>query len=115
MRNSATMCGVIPREARYSRAWAASGRRNCSWKKVQARSWMSIRPPRSLATRSSSGEEKLILGMGIFSFSAIRRTASGKVMFSIFCTKVKTSPDAPQPKQWKNCREACTDMDGDFS
>ena len=23
-------------------------------------------------------------------------------MFSIFCTKLKTSPRAPQPKQWKN-------------
>src|SRR5207302_1584110 len=26
-------------------------------------------------------------------------TASGKVMFSIFCTKLNTSPDAPHPKQ----------------
>ncbi len=74
-----------------------------------------ISPPRILATRSSSGEEKLILGMGIFSFSASSRTASGKVMFSIFCTNAKTSPDAPQPKQWKNCREACTDIEGVFS
>ena len=50
----------------------------------------------------------------MFSFSAISRTASGKVMFSIFCTKAKTSPEAPQPKQWKNCRVACTENDGDL-
>ena len=33
-------------------------------------------------------------------------------MFSIFWTNLKTSPDSPQPKQWKNCRVACTENDG---
>ena len=32
-------------------------------------------------------------------FWATIRMASGKVMFSTFCTKLKTSPDTPQPKQ----------------
>src|SRR5208337_3437934 len=49
------------------------------------------------------------------SFSATIRTASGKVMFSIFCTKVKTSPPALQPKQWKNWCTAFTENDAVFS
>ena len=49
------------------------------------------------------------------SFWATTRTASGKVMPSIFCMKVKTSPLAPQPKQWKNWRLAWTEKDGVFS
>src|SRR5579883_1859503 len=57
---------------------------------------------RSFASRASCGLENSSLGMGTPSFCAIRRTASGKVMFSIFCTNEKTSPETPQPKQWKN-------------
>ena len=52
-----------------------------------------------LASRASVGLEKLIFGMGTPSFCAISRTASGKVMFSTFWMKLKTSPDSPQPKQ----------------
>ena len=54
---------------------------------------------RSLASRASCGLEKLTFGMGTPSFWAISRTASGKLMFSIFCTKLNTSPEAPHPKQ----------------
>ena len=49
------------------------------------------------------------------SFCATKRTLSGKVMFSIFWTKVKTSPETPQPKQWKNWRVAWTENEAVFS
>jgi len=39
------------------------------------------------------------LGSGMFSFCATSRTASGNEMFSIFWTKLNTSPETPQPKQ----------------
>ena len=103
MRNSAMISGVRPREARYSRACAASGLAQLLLKEDagalvnvdQSAALFRLRAPPP--ARSSC-----IFGIGMLSFSAIRRTASGKVMFSIFCTKLKTSPEAPQPKQWKN-------------
>src|SRR5262245_537324 len=53
--------------------------------------------------------------MGIPKRSATRRTASGNASDSIRMTKAKTSPCAPQPKQWKNPRSSLTVNDGVFS
>ncbi len=64
---------------------------------------------------ASSGEWNSRLGSGMPHFWATERTASGKLTFSIFWTKVKTSPDWPQPKQWKNWRPAWTEKEGVFS
>ena len=45
------------------------------------------------------GEENSRLGKGMPHFCATMRTASGKPTFSILPTKLKTSPEAWQPKQ----------------
>jgi hypothetical protein len=55
---------------------------------------------RSCASFASAGLENATFGIGTPSFCAISRTASGNEMFSAFCTKLNTSPDAPHPKQW---------------
>jgi hypothetical protein len=43
---------------------------------------------------------ELALGQRNAALLATMRTASGKVTFSILATKLKTSPEAWQPKQW---------------
>src|SRR5208282_1776635 len=98
-RKLAMVFSSSPRPCKYSRARAPSGRVKHPWKKAAARSWASSNCARSLASLASPGLEYVALGSGIPSFSATSRTASGKVMFSTFCTKLKTSPDTPQPKQ----------------
>ena len=75
----------------------------------------SRRGRRVRASRASCGEANCALGASMPSFWAMRRTASGKVMFSIFWTNEKTSPLVPQPKQWKNWRPAWTLKEGVFS
>jgi len=61
------------------------------------------------------GEANSRLGRGTPHFCATVRTASEKPTFSIFLTKVKTSPCSWQPKQLKNWRPAWTEKEGVFS
>ncbi len=91
MRNLATASAVSPRPVRYSRARAASGDLRFFSKYAAAASWMSINCPRSPASRASSGEYARF-GIGTPAFAATVRSASGKLTFSIFITKVKTVP-----------------------
>ena len=99
MRNLAMVSGVTPRLVRYSRARAAEGDFSWASKYWVAASWMSINWRRRPASRASSGEVNSRLGSGMPALVATARTASGKLMFSSFMTKVKTSPFSWQPKQ----------------
>src|SRR5438045_2744256 len=77
---------------------AAAGVRNCCSKKNVADSCRSSSLPRRLASLASPAE-RFCFGSGMPSFVATVRTASGKELFSIFWTKLKTSPETPHPKQ----------------
>ena len=114
---SRSCSGVRPRQARYSRACAASGLAQLLLEEG-AGALVHIEQRRRAVSRFARflrASRTCTWAAGSPSFWATRRTASGKVMLSIFCTKLKTSPDAPQPKQWKNWRVACTENDGVFS
>ncbi len=99
IRNFSIPFGSSPRPARYSRATAPSGPRNCSSKNAAAASCRSSSFRLSRASAASSGDEYSFFGSGIPHFCATIRTASGKLTFSIFTTKLNTSPDTPHPKQ----------------
>ena len=100
MRNFAMASAVKPRPVRYSRARAPSAERNCASNQAVANSCNSSSLPRCRFSSASSGEENSRLGRAMPHFWATILIASVKPTFSIFCTNEKTSPDAPQPKQW---------------
>ena len=76
---------------------------------------MRARSVSSARAFSTASRERSASGSSTPALRASSRATSMKLFPSTLPTKVKTSPDSPHPKQWKNCFWAFTLNEGLFS